>query len=896
MSRKKKDIFHLNNPDSEYVARGAISNVLAKARATLKNPSRPFTPAESRQSSRALFGGLDQRPSTRPGSNCIGNNGPSSARSVPETHSQETTPIERRRRQNIKNIRSSFDSSNSPRASARREDRSRPPPAETWGWGNSTGDYTPQRPRRNMASNVASEDEFNYSSGPEPWENKHDSDFGPDFAGMDEILRAMDVQLAVLLSSEVVKESQEFHEAEDEGRAHQFTVLRNLLGQLWAQLDGLCSARVARPKDYQVQRQYCRIFHTLHRMVRSHDALTQLSAARAGIKMVTATPNFSHPPDQPDQEDNPPKYLFYVTKSIYQISRTLENDDLFIESKIIDSILDLLKKTNIEIGNSLEHEECYGGTETKGLIGRKSGMGTILSCLVYSLGCLKNISNSEKIQSVLCGNEAVPILQESLRQAAALYLALSVEPKSENEERCLKLLIQATGLLRNLCQQKSLIKHFSNNEFFFCLRSLLEEPFSHHLELVLNVSRVISKLSLHDMARKELYKDSLNIKNLVFALDLDEDKLDLRKNEVSALVVRIAFALGNFTATNDMNRKLIGLQFRGVDIAMGLFSRFGEHYIYNLGRGHNSGGEEGVADALVKLARLASNLAINNEVGQEVARHEGSSVVPPLLQSCLQFPAHSDNSEEGLVREELMLNIVSLIANLAYYGQAKNAQGISQIFEKRFVIIEELTQVLFNENEEAVSEATRTFGNLSRDPEARKRMKEVKANDALALLLDHSNREVVFSAAGVLMNLASDPSMKGCLGYSLADEMSDYGAGRLVKILRRAGLQDVEMATAACQALYNLISGCSEDDLNQLMYEDDQSLLIDTLEELIDTAKDSINEDHSSKGEVSYADFLNAAGSLFEVLRTITESWYERQMEYSQPACMYEALAAEQKH
>jgi len=892
MSRKKKDLVDFNNPDSEYVARGAIANVLAKARATLKNPSRPFTPAESRQSSRALFGGLDQRPSTRPGSNLSANSGSFSARSVPESQSQESTPLSRRRRQSTKNVGPAYDPSSCPRSSARGKD-GRPPPAETWGWGNNSAEQTPRSPRRFLASTGTSEDEGSYGSGPEPWDTKYDRDFGPDFAEMDEVLQIMDVQLAALFSSEIVDESQEFHEAKEEGRTQQFLVLRNLLVRLLAQLDGLCSARVARPKDYQVQRQYCRIFHTLNRMVRSHDAFTQLSAARAGIKLVTATPNFSHPPDQPDQEDNPPKYLFYITKSIYQISRTLENDDLFIESKIIDSILDLLKKTNIEMRNSLEHEECYGGTETKGLIGRKSGMGTILSCLVYSLGCLKNISSSEKIQSVLCGNEAVPILQETLCQTAALYLALSVEPKSENGERSLKLLIQATGLLRNLCQQKAHIKHFSNTSFFSSLTSLLEGPLSEHLELALNVSRVISKLSLHDMARKELYKDPVHMNNLVSALDQEEDKLDLRKNEVSALVVRIAFALGNFTATNDNNRKLIGLQFRAVDIVMSLFSRFGEHYIYNLGRGHNSGGEEGVADALVKLARLASNLAINIEVGQAIARHEGSAVVPPLLQSCLQFPA--DDSEEGLVREELLLNVVSLIANLAYYGEAKTAQGRSQIFEKRFVIIKELTQVLFNENEEAVSEATRTFGNLSRDPEARKRMKEVKANDALALLLDHSNREVVYSAAGVLMNLASDHSMKECLGYSSSDEMSDYGAGRLVKILRRAGLQDIEMSTATCQALYNLIVGCSQDDLNQLMYEDDQSLLIDTLEELIDTAKESIDEDNTSKGEVSYADFLSAAGALFEVLKTITETYYERQAGFNNPACMYEELAAERK-
>ena len=50
---------------SELPGRGSIGQTLAQARASLKEPSRPFTPAETRLS-RALLNGADYRPASRP--------------------------------------------------------------------------------------------------------------------------------------------------------------------------------------------------------------------------------------------------------------------------------------------------------------------------------------------------------------------------------------------------------------------------------------------------------------------------------------------------------------------------------------------------------------------------------------------------------------------------------------------------------------------------------------------------------------------------------------------------------------------------------------------------------------------------------------------------------------
>ena len=48
----------------EAPAQGSIASVLSAARASLKEPSRPYTPAETRQS-RSQFDGTDYRPQSR---------------------------------------------------------------------------------------------------------------------------------------------------------------------------------------------------------------------------------------------------------------------------------------------------------------------------------------------------------------------------------------------------------------------------------------------------------------------------------------------------------------------------------------------------------------------------------------------------------------------------------------------------------------------------------------------------------------------------------------------------------------------------------------------------------------------------------------------------------------
>lgn len=67
-----------------------------------------------------------------------------------------------------------------------------------------------------------------------------------------------------------------------------------------------------------------------------------------------------------------------------------------------------------------------------------------------------------------------------------------------------------------------------------------------------------------------------------------------------------------------------------------------------------------------------------------------------------------------------------------------------------------LLPLLFSENQEMVMESVRALGNFSRDGDFRRDMMQTRGDEAMIILLDHSELQVVFAVCGVLVNLSSD--------------------------------------------------------------------------------------------------------------------------------------------
>ncbi|CAM9270357.1 unnamed protein product, partial [Sphacelaria rigidula] len=295
---------------------------------------------------------------------------------------------------------------------------------------------------------------------------------------------------------------------------------------------------------------------------------------------------------------------------------------------------------------------------------------------------------------------------------------------------------------------------------------------------------------------------------------------------------------------------------------------------------------DGLEEMLVKITRLLANISINRDVGQRVCRHSGLTTVEPLLAKCLDVFAlvedgillpygkqrlqsaryrsdwnrgrvETEHAEQFTPGEELLLNIVSLVTNLSFYGPepgnltAASTDGVDEVSVRagyqhsknggnsapavcaaessappsnilftlarkarrditgtrterprgeQDVLCGHLVKVLLYPNVEAVAEAARAFGNFSRDHDCRQAMARRRADEVLVVLLSHAHRETVFAAAGALVNVMISASTKALLCRE------SVGAGeKLARLVRQAGLTDPGMAEVACQALHNLL-------------------------------------------------------------------------------------------
>lgn len=108
----------------------------------------------------------------------------------------------------------------------------------------------------------------------------------------------------------------------------------------------------------------------------------------------------------------------------------------------------------------------------------------------------------------------------------------------------------------------------------------------------------------------------------------------------------------------------------------------------------------------MKLIRLLANLSISTEVGPMLCDLSGVAVLVPLLEVA------SGRRDQ----EELLLNVVSAITNLSFYYQPA-VVGEQHLLSDYPRLCSSLVEILLHDNHEAVTEAARAFGNISRDHE-----------------------------------------------------------------------------------------------------------------------------------------------------------------------------------
>jgi hypothetical protein len=272
----------------------------------------------------------------------------------------------------------------------------------------------------------------------------------------------------------------------------------------------------------------------------------------------------------------------------------------------------------------------------------------------------------------------------------------------------------------------------------------------------------------------------------------------------------------------------------------------------------NNNEDEGCAeaelnDATVKLLRLFANMTINETIGYTLAKRKDTSKMLLELLAC------SDSGSAG--REELHLNVVAACTNLTFYScrlencppSPTRASGSSgggscrpdapSVLSHSTVddlksLATRLANCLFHENKEVVLESARALGNLTRNEQVIESLCSNRAAEALVLLLDHPDLDVLVAVTGALVNISANSNSLSCLSESTQPAHS------LALILRRASFKHLQLSTLVCQVLHNLLQH------EKRGFDDTvRDALGDSLFELVDAAEDMMEEEEGEEEE-----------------------------------------------
>ncbi|KAG7398664.1 Armadillo repeat-containing protein 2 [Phytophthora boehmeriae] len=532
------------------------------------------------------------------------------------------------------------------------------------------------------------------------------------------------------------------------------------------------------------------------------------SNAACVLELAPALLNLFYAISTGDGSDKASSHIIKLGKTLFVLSKDSSNDDCFCNVRYVEAVLQAIAETSNRSTVQLEVDDKEIKENEKNVVALVHSANREvfpMKMLIYAAGTLKNISNAEdKMTRLLATNRAIAILSETMLWQA---------DNAAKQKEIAQLLIQTTGILRNLSVTKTYLKQFIEAHIPLRLCNMIP-AFLPHQELMVNVSRILSKLTLHELPRAQINTRCSNMHNLMTLVDHRQNSwLSLGDQQSSEtrfqdlLFIRVFFVLGNLCAGNDQNRILVACKFSGIVLLLEVLQFYAGRYSdarsasdAESSENQLTTGAEQTMDVLVKMIRVLANLAINAEVGALINENEGLSSLLAVLEA-----AHQAGDEE------LMLNAVSCITNVSYYSTERKDADQDNHFcfveTNRIAITRLLSRILMDRNEEAVVEATRAFGNLSRFKDVLAYMSEVKVLDCLVVLLDHSNREIVHTVCGVLMNAALDPSTRQALlavRPNTEDDATDVRC-LLVGIVEYAAGDDLEMTLIASKALYNLL-------------------------------------------------------------------------------------------
>jgi hypothetical protein len=203
----------------------------------------------------------------------------------------------------------------------------------------------------------------------------------------------------------------------------------------------------------------------------------------------------------------------------------------------------------------------------------------------------------------------------------------------------------------------------------------------------------------------------------------------------------------------------------------------------------------GLADEAVQcIWRLAGTLSLCAKGGVVLAQ----CLIEPLL---TWLDARLD-ADQGSTTFLLALMCLS---NLSYYFPA--ALGEDRTAEVLRDYGGLLVQLLFRVDTEALLEATRTFGNMSRSNSGRQWIEDNRCDEVCILLAQHKDLRIVYNSFGILLNLSAADHCRIVEDAALcAQVLEQTGQYHLLNLSEDESSEEAQVSTVVEKLLCNLSS------------------------------------------------------------------------------------------
>ena len=463
------------------------------------------------------------------------------------------------------------------------------------------------------------------------------------------------------------------------------------------------------------------------------------------------------------------KNLTNVCKLLFTICREGKYDELFLQHKLLSSMLAAFQNSN-DVLTKYEKYEAF----------------------VYLTGSLKCLTDNENVASELITLNYIHDLTYFMHSCLNALTELASEKKPRK---------YAESLMVQVCSAYCNMLNVDHN-MQLTVKSLptlmlVLETFMDDCEIVSIVSRIFSKMTMFTHTYPAFFLEKHWARLLLSALSKHYKHPDA--------CIHLTLVVGDLISNDNEARNEIylsknfsrGSEWKCMDLLVKIIEDFVEMDVQESSDPHNVTAEQ-ISDALLKIIRIIAHLSISEAIGPKIASNRNCV---EILLDLLEKYSINDH-------EELFINVLAAFNNLSYYACDDNL-----VLQNRLKLAVLLSDLILVDKLNCVSEVIRVFGNLTKFPDVRDLLHQHKVSDMMVALLDSGERLLVYNASGVLVNMSADRSKR-------AEIIAEGCTDKLLEVIRDFAPTEWRIGGVACQLLWNLSSDPSfslRDDLVQLL-------------------------------------------------------------------------------